>query len=245
MLLLQSQVLSVESVDTIDHSLDQLDLRVAQAVLVGNVIGDASLAARLTTGSTRLKGQLFTPGLQSGQTLLGPSRQVNVNRGPHASSQVGGARVQVAKTGVQQELLSRLSLDRVTNSLDAFGQTVKDATDVTTLLHGNDTELILLVDPGEEGLGGIVEDASALRPVTLHASSDQVFVTRDKEEVVINQLLSVFLGHAQKRVVFAGQLTRQLAKCTLHEGLNCQSLLLGDSRRQTESINTASNTDPG
>jgi len=245
MLLLQSQVLLVEGVDTIDHGLNQLNFRVAQTVLVGNVISDASLATRFTTGATGLESQLLAPGLQSGQTLLGPSGQVNVDRSPHASSQVGGARVEVAKTGIQQEFLSRLGLDRVTNSLDAPGQTVKDATDVSTFLHGNDTELILLVDPGEEGLGSVVEDTSALRPVTLHTSSDQVFVARDKEEVVINQLLSVFLGHAQEREVFSGQLTRELAKCTLHQSLDSQPLLLGDSRGQAESVNAATNTDPG
>ena len=113
-----------------------------------------------------------------------------------------------------------------------------------TLLHGNDTELILLIDPGEEGLGSVVEDASALRPVTLHTSSDQVFVARDKEEVVINQLLSVFLGHAQEREVASSQLTRELAKCTLHQSLDSQPLFLGDSRGQAESVNAASNTDP-
>ena len=132
MLLLQSQVLSVESVDTIDHRLDQLDLRVAQAVLVGNVISDASLAARLTTGSTGLKGQLFTPGLQSGQTLLGPSRQVNVNRGPHASSQVGGARVQVTVLLVQQEVFAGLVLDGGSDSFDTSGQTLKDSLNVSS-----------------------------------------------------------------------------------------------------------------
>lgn len=37
--LLKFQVLLPESVDTIDHGLDELNLRVAQTMLVGNVIG--------------------------------------------------------------------------------------------------------------------------------------------------------------------------------------------------------------
>ncbi len=40
-LLLELQVLLVEGVDTVNHLLDQLDLGVAQAVLVGDVIGVA------------------------------------------------------------------------------------------------------------------------------------------------------------------------------------------------------------
>jgi hypothetical protein len=40
-LLLELQVLFVEGIDSIDHGLDELNLRVAQAVLVGDVIGGA------------------------------------------------------------------------------------------------------------------------------------------------------------------------------------------------------------
>ena len=119
MLLLQSQVLLVEGVDTIDHGLNQLNFRVAQTVLVGNVISDASLAARFTTGTTGLESQLLAPGLQSGQTLLGPSGQVNVDRSPHASTQVGGARVDITELLRQLEVLARFGLDALLDSLDA------------------------------------------------------------------------------------------------------------------------------
>ena len=116
---------------------------------------------------------------------------------------------------------------------------------VLTLLHGNDTELILLVDPGEEGLGGVVEDTPALWPVTLHASSNQVFVSGDEEEVVINQFEPVSFIHAQERVILSSELSSQLAKCALHQGLHTQPLLLGDSRGKAKAVNAAANTDPG
>ena len=51
------------------------------------------------------------------------------------------------------------------------GETLEDFSDVGALLHGDDTELILFVDPDEEGLGIVVEDASALWPVTVQAAS--------------------------------------------------------------------------
>jgi hypothetical protein len=38
-LLLELQILLVEGVDTVDHGLDKLDLRVAKTVLVGDVVG--------------------------------------------------------------------------------------------------------------------------------------------------------------------------------------------------------------
>ena len=45
--------------------------------------------------------------------------------GPHASAQVGGAGVDVAELLGQLEVLARLSLDAVTDSLDATAYTGK------------------------------------------------------------------------------------------------------------------------
>jgi len=111
--------------------------------------------------------------------------------------------VNVSILGIKTEVLTRLLLDTVSNSLDAPSKSLKDTLDISSLLHGNNPELILLIDPDEEGLGIIMEDTSSLRPVTLHTSNSQVSVTRDKEEVVINKLLSDLLIHSSQRVVLS------------------------------------------
>merc|ERR1712002_1167048 len=85
-LLLQLEVLLVQCVDTVNHDLDELDLGVAETVLVGDVIGAASLATGFSPGSSGLNGELLAPLLQSGQALLGPAGQVNVHGGTHASA---------------------------------------------------------------------------------------------------------------------------------------------------------------
>ena len=69
----QGNILLVESVDTVNHLLDQLDLAVAQPVLVGDVVGDSGLSARLSPGSSGLKVELLTPGSQHLGSKLGPS----------------------------------------------------------------------------------------------------------------------------------------------------------------------------
>merc|ERR1712061_466192 len=119
-----------------------------------------------------------------------------MDRGPHTSTQVGRARVNITILGIQAEVLSRLFLDRVSNSLDTSCKSLKDALDISTLLHGDDSELILFIDPDEEGLSSIVEDTSAFGPVSLHTSNSKVSVSRDEEKVVINKLLSDLLIHA-------------------------------------------------
>merc|ERR1712055_368786 len=64
-LLLQFSVLLDERVDAVNHLLDELDLAVAESVLVRDVVGDAGLTARLATRAARLQMQVFATGLQN------------------------------------------------------------------------------------------------------------------------------------------------------------------------------------
>ena len=130
------------------------------------------LTPGLSSGSPGLQVKLLTSVLQSLQSFLRPPGEVDVDGGSHPSPEVGGAGVDVAVLGVQHELLAGLRLDGVTHSLDTSSQPVKHGSHVPTALHGDDPQLVLLVDPGEERLVLVVEDSSTLRPVSLHTSSD-------------------------------------------------------------------------
>ena len=57
------------------------------------------------------------------------------------------------------------------------GESVEDGVDVSTWLHRDDSELILLINPHEEGLGIIVEDTSAFGPFTVKTASLQESVS--------------------------------------------------------------------
>ena len=63
--------------------------------------------------------------------------------------------MQVAETGIQQELLARLGPDRVTDCLDASGQAVKDATDVATLGEKSRDDILKLLGGISSFIGGI------------------------------------------------------------------------------------------
>merc|ERR1719402_2009374 len=184
-------ILLPEGVDAINHLLDELNLGVSEPVLVGDVVGVSSLATRLSAGSTGLQVKLLATSLEPVNTgLFGPALKVNMNGCPHTSAEVGWAGVDVAVLLVQTEVLSRLLLDGLLNSLDTLGKPGEALLHISSLLHGDDAELILLVDPDEEGLLPVVEDATTLRPVALHTSHLQVPVSGDEEEVVVNQLLA-------------------------------------------------------
>ena len=68
-------------------------------------------------------------------------------------------------------------------------------------------------------------------------------LTRDEEEMVINKLLADTLFHTSQGIVATGQISFQLSESILHEGLNINTLLLGDSGGKTESLDGTSNTD--
>merc|ERR1711929_4653 len=155
------------------------------------------------------------------------------------------AGVDVAVSLIKSKVLAGLGLDRVADGLDAASQALEDTLDVSSLLHGDDSGLVLLVHPQEEGLGLVMEDASALGPVTLHAGDLEVSVSRHEEEVVVNKLLADSLVHASEGVVGTSEVTGQLGQGGGHQLLNVDSLLLGDSGGETESIDVTSNTDTG
>ena len=87
------------------------------------------------------------------------------------------------------------------------GQSFEYTSDISTLMHGNDSKLILFIDPDKECFGCVVEDTTALWPVTLHTSYLQVWISRHEEEVIIDQLLSDLLVHASQWVVFTSKIT--------------------------------------
>jgi len=244
-LLLPLEVLLPEGVDTVNHDLDELNLGVSKTMLVGDVVGVASLSAGLSPGSTGLDGELLASGLQLVNSLLGPSGKVDVHGGAHASSKIGGAGVDVAVLLIQTEVLANLSLDAVADSLDASGETTEDSLDIATLLHGDDAELILLVDPDKEGLGIVVVDTAALGPVALHAGNSQVAITGNEEEVIVDQLLADLLVHAGEGVVGAGEVTGHLGESLGDDLLNTDALLLGDSGGETESIDGTTDANTG
>merc|ERR1711913_190135 len=176
-LLLQLQVLFPEGVDGVNHDLDQLDLGVSQPVLVGDVVGVASLTTGLSTGAAGLHVELLTASLQLVNAVLGPAGKVHVDGGPHAGAEVRGAGVDVA--------------------------------------------------------------------VLLHTGNSEVPVSGHEEEMVVNQLLSDGLVHPGEGVVLTSQVAAQLGQSVGHQLLHVNSLLLGDSGGQTESVNVATNTDTG
>merc|ERR1719233_2325758 len=158
---------------------------------------------------------------------------------------VGGTGVDESVLGVEHEVLARLLLDAVPNCIDTTSKSVENSLDIPAHLHGDYPQLVLLVDPRQEGLVLVVEDSTTFGPVSLHSCHLQVLVARDEQEVVIHELLSDILSHAGQRIIGPSKIALQVSKSLLHQVFNIQPLVFGDSGGQTESINVPANPNPG
>merc|ERR1711884_116665 len=82
----------------------------------------------------------------------------------------------------------------------------------------DNSELIFFINPNKESFLSIVKDSSTFWPITFHTSSNQIFVSGHKQEMIINQLLTIGFFHTQ-------------------------TLVTGNTRRQSKSFNTTPDTD--
>ena len=88
-------------------------------------------------------------------------------------------------------------------------ESVEDLGNTCSLLHRDYSELVLFVDPYEEALGIVMEDASSGGPVSVESSRLKESVTLFEKEVVVDELLLVSLRHAGKWIVRTLKLTSQ------------------------------------
>ena len=150
--------------DTVVHILDEVLLGAAESASVGDVEDAIAGVGVLTTGSTDLDTELVCNALKLGP-VLHEVGEVDVDGSTESGSEVSRARGDVADVLVVGEAGTGL------DSGGGSGETVEDLTDVGTWLHGDDTELILFVDPDEEGLVVVVEDTTTLGPVAVETAS--------------------------------------------------------------------------
>ena len=152
-----------EGSDTVDHVLHEILLRSSESPEVGDiedtVVGLGVLAVDASDLHLVLVGDLVEDLL-----VFHELGQVDVHRGSHGGSEVGGTGRDVTEMVITGESCDRFDVG------GGSAQSLEDSCDVSALLHGDDSQLILFVDPDEEGLGVVVEDTSARRPVSVESA---------------------------------------------------------------------------
>jgi len=79
-------------------------------------------------------------------------------------------------------------------------------------LHGNNSKLILFIDPNQEVLLIVMEDTSTIWPVSVETASIKESITFLEEIVISNELVLIFLAHTLQWVVLALELTSHLGE---------------------------------
>ena len=159
--------------DTVVHILNEIFLRTAETSLVGDIVGSVGRLRVLTVDTTDLDVVLVSDLLES-VLVLGELWKLDVDGSSEGGSEVGWAGGDVSKmVGVGE-------LGDLLDGGGGAGKTSEDLSDVSAWLHGDDSELILFIDPDEEGLVVVVEDSSTGWPVTVETAGGEVLVALPK-----------------------------------------------------------------
>lgn len=118
----------------------------------------------LSVGPSNLNVEFVSDGLEL-VLLVSKMRKVDVNRSSESSSEVSRAGSDVSK------LVGVSKLGLVFDGSCSTGESLEHCADVSSLLHGDNSELVLLVNPNEEGLFVIVVDTSVGGPLTVEIAS--------------------------------------------------------------------------
>jgi hypothetical protein len=122
-------------------------------------------------------------------------------------------------------------------------KSIEDLKDSSTLLHGNNSELILLIDPDKEGFGFVVENSSSFWPVSVEVASSKESISLLEKEVVVNQLLLNIWVHSLEWVESTLQITIEGVTGLNNFIHDFVSLLSGDTWSKWVSSKVSSNSD--
>ena len=134
-------------------------------------------------------------------------RQLHMYSRPESCSKVRRTSQDISQMLIPHKLVS-LALNEPFNFVQAATETIKHRPHVSSLLHRNDTRVILLVYPNKEVLVVVVPDSARVRPVTCHSRAREKrghwFI---EQEVIVNQLLLLGRGHTVQRKIAPRQVT--------------------------------------
>lgn len=198
-----------ELANAVDHSLHELHLRLAYPRLVGDVPHAADGRRVLARRASRLQSERSAHGLERVR-VRAKLLELDEHAGAKTRAEVRRARAQKTEVVVVHERVPVL-LDAFLDSRDALDPASKHRHDVSTVLHADDTHVVLFVAPHEERLLVIVKDAAATRPVTSSASTREESAAARllEQEMVLLKLVLLLGSHAVQRVVLALELVAE------------------------------------
>jgi len=212
------------------HFLHQLHLRETEALLVRDVPLATNGLRVLARGPARLKVELGADLLELVRARLVEERDLDHHGCAKPGTKVGGAGAKKAEA-VRVHEVRTILLGRRLDCVGDLAEPGKHLLHVPALLHGDDAAVVLLVGPGQSGLGIIVEDAASLRPVACSAGSAEQLSRAGllKQETVGLEGVLLLLAHTAKTVIGALEFTREHGEGLCQHPFNAKAILLRHS----------------
>ena len=138
-------------------------------------------------------------------------------------------------------------VETLLHGVDGLGPALEHLLDVAAVLHGDAAHVVLLVDPHQEGLVLVVEDASGIGPVAGSTAVGQHIVGSgllEQETLALEQVL-LRLGHATQRVVLASKVSRHTGQSIAQEALHGAALLAVSGGGKGQGVDGTTGADAG
>jgi len=212
-----------------------LDLVSSESSQVGNIEDTVVGLSVLSVDTSDLHLVLVGDGLVK-FWVLHQFWKVDMDGSSKTSSHVGWASGDVSEMIIVGKLGLGLDNGR------GLGKSGEDLLDVRSSLHGDDSKLILFVDPDKESLGVVVVNTSSLWPLSLKTSRLEIFITTLEEEMIGNELSLLSLSHGFEGEVLTLKLTGEFREGRSNELLNLLSLGSGNGSTEWVSSKVSGNS---
>jgi len=146
----------------LNEDVDELSLTLAKSIGVRDIPGATDGVGVDTTAATGLEAELSTLVLE---VFTGrEEREFDHGTGAESSSQVGWACKDETQMVIMHEIISVFG-KHFLDDLGGLGESLEDRYNTITLLHGDNAHVVLLIEPDEEGLVGVMEDTTGVGPM--------------------------------------------------------------------------------
>merc|ERR1719192_2801240 len=165
--------------------------------------------------------------------ILGEVGDLDMDNSTGSSTKVRWAGQDETKMLVPHELFT-LCLHGIFKACKTLAEPTEDFFDVSTLLHADNTEVILLIYPDQKALLIVMPDTTSIRPVTCHSSAAQQGRHRlVKQEVVSNELILLSISHLGEGIVLALEFSIKTSEHLSRDLLNLTTFTAGAEGWQT------------
>jgi len=225
-----------QSMDTVDHILNESSLGHTESSLVGDIVGSVIRLRVLSVDTSDLNVIFVGDGVEL-VLLLGKFWKLDMDGSSQGGTKVSWARGDVTEMSIVRELSDLL------NGGGSSAESVEDFTDTSSFLHGDDSELIFFINPNEESLGLVVEDTSTGWPVSVQVACFKESVSLLEQEVVSDELLSDVFAHAFEWVEGTSEVSLEFATGFNNFVHDLESLLFADTWSEWISGQVSSDSD--